>query len=194
MMGALSLLTGAVFAAWSVRSATPRETNLVLSTVIARPVDVVFDVVSSRAGLPAWRRKPLWLPPALRLTLMTPGGEHSRGAASEKGSRLEGSEEIWIRHLKNREFGYKSVRRNDLSYESTFHFMPEDGKCLLVWEVSYRVRRLPDLLGRPLLDAAARAGMAGLLEWIRRLALSNPESSRVRSLIYEARRDQVPAA
>jgi hypothetical protein len=194
MMGALSLLILFIAAAWSVRSAKSKETRFVLSTIIPRPVDVVFNVVSSREGSPAWRRKPLWLPSPMRVTFMASGGEHAKGAAPGTAGRLEGHEEIWIRHLKNREFGYKSVRRNDLSYESTFRLMPEDGKCLLIWEVRYRVRRLPDLLGKPLLDAAARAGMAGSLEWIRRLALSSPESSRARSLIYEARRDQVPAA
>ncbi len=194
MMGALSFLTVAVAAAWSVHSAKSRETRVVLSTIIPRPVDVVFKVVSSQAGSPVWRRRPFWLPPPMRFTLMTASEKHRYDTGWSKGCKLQGPEEIRIRDLKNREFGYQSVRRNDFSYESIFRFVPEDGKCLLVWEVRYQAHRLPDLLGRPLLDAAVRNGMAGSLEWIRRLALSTPESSRVRSLIFAARRDQIPAA
>jgi hypothetical protein len=109
------------------------------------------------------------------------------------GARLTGSEEIRIRHLKNREFAYLSIRPN-LVYESTFRLVPGDGKCHLTWEVRYSVHRLPDILHQSRIAATARAQMSESLDYIQRIVLASASPRRCRSRIFVARRDQVPAA
>ncbi len=192
-MGVLLLLTVIVAAIWSLHSVRSRETRLVQSVIIPSPVEAVFGVISSRERLPEWYRKPCWLPPPMRVTLPKPIG-YGQPASAKPARKIDGPEEIRIRHMNNREFAYKSVRSRDLSYESTFRVVPEESGCLLIWELRYRICRLPDLLGRPLIDAAVRAGMRGSLDSICRLALISTESARPRSRILEARRDHVPAA
>ena len=194
MIYVLSMVTLVVAAVLSLRNSHSRETRLVLSTTIARPASVVFSVIGAMGGTPAWRRGPLWLPSALRITLMSPRGEFTQARKQKSGTLPKGQEEIWIRHLKNRELGYRSVRRHDLSFASTFRLAPEEGNCLLTWEVRYRVYRLPDILGRSAIEARARASMSSALAMIQRLALGYPLPVSTRDRIYEARRNQISAA
>jgi hypothetical protein len=194
MIYVLSMVTLIVAAVLSLRTTHSRETRLVLSTTIARPASVVFSVIGAMERAPVWRRRPVWLPSPLRITLMTPWGEFAQAKTRKSGIGPKGPEEIWVRHLKNREFGYRSVRRHDLSFESTFRLAPEEGKCLLTWEIRYRVHRLPDILGKSAIEAGARASMANSLELIQRFALGYPDTVSTRDLIYEARRDQISAA
>jgi hypothetical protein len=194
MLYVLSLLTIAVVAFFALRTSNSRETRLVLSATIPRPDGSVFAVIGAVERAPVWYRQPCWLPGPLRISIMTPWGELSPTGKRKTGSRPNGPEEIWIRHLKNREFGYRSIRRRDLSYESTFRLSQEDGKCRLTWEVRYQVHRLPDIISQAAIATAARASMANSFKLIQRLALSSPDAVRARDLIYEARRDQISAA
>lgn len=125
---------------------------------------------------------------------MTPWGEFAQARTRKSGTRPKGPEKIWVRHLKNREFGYRSVRRHDLSFESTFRLAPEEGKCLLTWQIRYQVHRLPDILGKSAIEADARASMANSLALIQRLALGYPDTVSTRDLMYQPRRDQISAA
>lgn len=194
MIYVLSLLT--IFAAtiFSLRTSNSRETRLVLSKTIHRPASSVFELIGAVERAPVWRRRPYWLPGPLRISTMSRWGERGSADQHRAGGAHGRPEEIWIRHLQNREFGYRSVRRRDLSYESTFRLSPGEGKCQLTWEIRYRVHRLPDIIGQTAIAAAARQSMESSLEYIQRLALSYPESVCSRDGIYEARRGQIPAA
>jgi hypothetical protein len=103
-------------------------------------------------------------------------------------------EEIHVRSLQNREFGYCSIRRRDLIYESTFRLSDEDGKCLLIWEIRYQLFRLPDLVTRNIIAAGVHRNMLKSLGTIRRLALTHPVAVYPRKELFEARRGHVPAA
>jgi len=194
MLYVLSFLTIVVAAFFSLRTSNSRETKLELSATIPRSAGSVFAVIGAVERAPVWCRRPYWLPNPMRISVMAPWGERSSARKRKTGIGPRGPEEIWIRHLKNREFGYRSIRRHDLSYESIFRLSPEDGKCRLTWEVRYRVHRLPDLMSQAAIAAAARASMENSLKLIQRLVLSCPDSVRARDLIHEARRDQISAA
>ncbi len=194
MIYVMSMATLIAVAVVSLRTAHAKEKRLSLSTTIARPAGVVFAVIDAMERAPTWRRSPFWLPSFLRITLMKPWGEFAQSRTRKSGFYLKGPEEIWVRHLKNREIGYRSVRRHDLSFESTFRIAPDDGKCVLTWEIRYRVCRLSDILGKSAIEAGTRRSMADSLAWIQRLALSYTGTASIRDLKYEARRNQVSAA
>ncbi len=194
MIYVLSMVALIVAAFLSLRATHTKETKLVLSTTIARPAAVVYPLIGKEERVPIWRRSPFWLPSPLRITLMSAWGELTQARTRKTGLHHTGTEEICVRHLKNREFGYRSVRRHDLSFESTFRLTPGEGECLLTWEIRYRVCRLPDILGKPAIEAGARASMSISLALIERLALGYPATVSTRELIHEARRDQISAA
>jgi hypothetical protein len=194
MIYLVPLLTIIAAGLFSLRSAHSKETRLVLTTTIHRPASFVFEVIGAVERSPVWRRRPQWLPGPLRISNMSRWGEHTPAEQRASGRTRQGLEEIWIRHVQNREFGYRSIRRRDLSYESTFQLSPGDGKCQLTWEIRYRVHRLPDILSQTAIAAAARKSMASSLEYIRRMALIVPDSVCDRHAIYEDRRGQIPAA
>jgi hypothetical protein len=194
MIYVLSFLTAVVAVFVSLRTSNSRETRLVLSATIPRSVSSVFAVIGAAERAPVWCRQPDWLPNPLRISVMTPWGARPSVQGKKNGGGFKGPEEIWIRHLNDREFGYRSIRHRDLSYESVFHLFPEDGKCRLTWEVCYQVHRLPDIIRQARIAAAARASMEVSLKMIQRLALSSPDSVPAHDLIYQARRDQVSAA
>lgn len=194
MIYLLSIAT-LIFAAAVVRRTThAKERTLVLSTTIARPAGLVFSLIGAAKRAPVWRRGPGWLPSPLRLTRLIPWGESSAGGNRKSGIRLDGLEEVRIRHLEDREFGYQSIRPHDLSFESTFRLAPREGECLLTWELSYRVHRLPDILGMSVIETGARKSMEISLALIRRLALGCPGIAPARDAVSEARGDQVSAA
>jgi hypothetical protein len=118
MLYVLSLLTIVVAAFFSLRTSNSRETKLELSATIPRSAGSVFAVIGEVERVPVWCRQPYWLPNPMRISVMAPWGERSSARKRKTGSGPRGPEEIWIRHLKNREFGYRSIRRHDLSYES----------------------------------------------------------------------------
>ncbi len=194
MIYLLSMATLIVAAAVSFRSTQSRERILMLSTTISRPASVVFSLIGAAERAPVWRRGPTWLPSPLRITRLVPWGESAAGRKRYPGIRLTGPEEILVRHLKDREFGYRSVRRHDFSFESTFRLAPEEGKCLLTWEIRYRAYRLPDVLGTLAIEAGAKKSMQNSLALIQRLSLGLPATASARDSIYEACRDQVSAA
>lgn len=194
MMYVLSLLTVVAVGFLSLRGSHSKEIRLVLSTIIHRPASLVFEVIGTVERAPVWSRQPAWLPGPLRISIMSRWGDHTPTHQRAAGGTLKGPEEIWNRHMPDHEFAYRSVRRRDLSYESTFRLSPDDGKCRLTWEIRCRVYRLPDIVGRAAIAAAARESMANSLDYIRRLVLSGPESVRADTRIYEARRGHIPAA
>ncbi len=110
------------------------------------------------------------------------------------GSTRGYQEEIHVRSIQNREFGYCSIRRRDLIYESTFRLSAENGKCLLIWEIRYQLFRLPDIVTRNIIAASVHRSMSNSLGMIRRLALIRPASLYRREELFEARRGHVPAA
>jgi hypothetical protein len=194
MIYLFSLLTIVAATFVSLRTSNSRETRLILSTTIHRPASSVFELVGAVDQVPVWRRRPCWLPGPLRISTMSGWGERVSGNRRSTGAALRNPEEIWIRHLPNREFGYRSVRHRDISYESIFHLSSGDGKCLLTWEIHYQLHRLRDIIGHAAIAAAARESMESSLDHIRRLALSHPETVHAHDGLYEARRGQIPAA
>jgi hypothetical protein len=186
-----ALLASAILA---VRKIRPRETRLVLSAAIDLPVHSIFEVIGDARKTPSWRRQPRWLPGPLRVSTLARWGEHIPLEQRSPGARRGASEEISIRCIADREFGFRSVLRNEPSYESILHIIPENGKCRITWEIWYETRRLPDLVRRKSIAQAARASMADSLEYIQRLALLSAAPVSSRSRIHEAQRGQIPAA
>jgi hypothetical protein len=130
----------------SLRGYKPRETRLVLSKVIPRPVESVFQVIKAVEQAPVWRRHPAWLPDFLRVSRMSGWGGHRPYRKKTSDVRLHGPEEIAIHSLNDREFGYQSSRPRDLRYASRFRLKAQGERCHLTWEVRFQVRRLPDVL------------------------------------------------
>ena len=182
----------------SLKTVQPRETRLVLSKVIGRPADSVFDVIGALEQAPVWRRRPSWMPRFFRMPDLSRWGEHI--AANERLSHRSKSksEEIHIRHIANREFTYRSILPHDLSYQSTFQVSPQDGVCRLSWEIRFQVCRLPDRIRLTAIADSVRESMARSLDYIQRLALVSPgQISLHRPIdehVYVTSRDEVPAA
>jgi hypothetical protein len=194
MIYALSLFVLLAAAIMSLRILHPRETRMVLSAIIDLPASAVFEVIGDVTRLPSWGRHPHWLPRPLRISTMSRWGEHIPLDQRSACGRHTAPEEIRIRCLHNQELGYQSLRRRELSFESTFRLTPDSGKCQLTWEVRFQTHRLPDILGRKTIANAARASMASSLEYIQRLALYRPDAICARSGMYETHRDHIPAA
>lgn len=194
MIYALSLLVLLAAAIISLRILHPRETRMVLSAIIDLPASTVFEVIGDVNKLPSWGRHPHWLPRPLRISTMSRWGEHIPLEQRSACGRHSAPEEIRIRCLHNQELGYQSLRRRELSFESTFRLTPNSGKCQLTWEVRYQTHRLPDILGGKTIAHAARASMASSLEYIQRLALHRPDSVYAGNGMYETHRDHIPAA
>lgn len=174
-------------------NAARRDIRVVISATIPRSLSSVYDVISAVEMAPEWHRRPIWLPEPLRLARMVPWGSAAHGNRCA-GSLPRGSEEISIRHIKNREFSYASTRLRDLSYESIFRLVPDQGRCRLTWEVRANIRRVPDIVGRHAIASALQSSMKESFRMVQHLVLSRPEPIRSRDLIYEARRGQIPAA
>jgi hypothetical protein len=194
MIWYLSISAILIAGLFSVRRTLPRETTLTLSATIGRPASSVFKIIEDAERAIEWRRRPHWLPAPLRLSMLSCWGEPlpvDRNAGT--GTRCR-EEEIRIRCLQDRELEYSRIRRNDLSYESTFRLMPADGQCLLTWQIRYQAHRLADILGRTRIATASLESMANSLDFIDRLARSRQEADVAHSHIYEAHRGQVPAA
>jgi hypothetical protein len=178
----------------TLRSHRPKEMRLVLSRTIHRPASSVFDIVGAVDRVPVWRRMPGWSPGFLKISVMSGWGEHFAPGKRGKGAEQMGPEEIRIRHIRNREFAYLSIRPKDLSYESTFRIVPADIKCQLVWEIRFRVSRVPDILRRRAIAAAVCARMSRSLDYIQHIAMSSADCSRRPDRMFATRRDHVPAA
>lgn len=194
MIYALSLLLLCAAAIISRRLLHPRETRMVQSAVIELPASTVFEIIGDLRRLPSWGRHPRWLPRPLRLSTMSRWGEQLLLEERSSSSRGIAPEEIRIRCIANQEFGYQSLRRHGLNFESIFRLAADSGKCRLTWEVRYQTRRLADILGGKTIADAARASMASSLEYIRRLALQRPDAVETQNGMYQAHRDHIPAA
>jgi hypothetical protein len=193
MIYLLSLLTIAVVAIASARTTHGRCTKVVLTATIPRPASSIFAVISATERAPVWRRHPVWLPHPLRIATLIPCGDRPHPKRVSRHG-LQGPEEIFVRQVKNREFGYRSLRRHDLSYESTFLLSPGEGKCRVTWEVQIRTHRLADILAQRFILAATQASMAHSLQWIQHVVLSRTDMAHSPGRIFAAPQDQIPAA
>jgi hypothetical protein len=193
MISALSILIllGAFF--FWLRKFHPRETRLILSATLDQPASSIFEVIGDVMRAPSWSRQPTWLPRAVRMSRMSPLGAHIPARQLPQASSMA-PEEIRIRCLQNREYSYRSTRPHDFSYESAFYLTPDQGKCLLIWEIRFRTNRVPDIVGRALIATRMRASMVSSLAHIRRLAATYGSPAYARNEIYEARAGQIPAA
>jgi hypothetical protein len=194
MIVTVSFLVIVAGAFLSLRTTNSREVRFALSAIIPRSAASIYEIISANEMAPVWRRQPCWLPNPLRMSTMIPWGCSFGAGNRGAGSHPRGPEEIRVRHMKNREFSYLSIRPHDLSCASTFRLVPEEGKCRLTWEVHFKVRRWSDIVSQPAIAAAARDSMQESFRMIQHLLLSRPDSIRSRELIFEARRDQAPAA
>ena len=179
---------------FSVRRTLPKETTLTLSATIGRPASSVFKIIEDAERAIDWRQRPHWLPAPLRLSMLSCWGEPVHANRRAGTSTRSREEEIRIRCLQDRELEYSRIRRNGLSYESTFRLLPADGQCHLTWQIRYQAHRLADILGRTRIATASLESMANSLEFIDRLARSRMETDASHGHIYDARRGQVPAA
>lgn len=186
----LLMVTGASLLA--LHAMLAHESRVVLSTAIPCPEGCVFEVIETAHRTPAWRLGPRWLPGPLRISALACWGDESSAHLSRGHYRQISPDEIVIRRLQNREFSYRCNGRG-LSYESTFRIFHDRGGCFLRWEIRYRLRRLPDVIGRRLIAAAARRSMAFSLEHIRRFAVCRARPNR-RAVVYDSTRDQAAAA
>jgi hypothetical protein len=192
MIYVLPFLIFGLAAFFSLRTSHSREARLVLSTIIQRPASCVFDVIGDVERVPVWHRRPCWLPGPLRVSTLACWGDPTPAHRHAAGNGRKAPDEIRIRCLEGREFAYRSMRRRDLNYESSFRLSPDGGKCLLTWEIRYQVHRLPDVMSRATIAAAARMSMANSLEHIRRFTNSREHIFR-HDPAYESS-GQLPAA
>jgi hypothetical protein len=192
MIYALPFLIFGLATFFSLRTSYSREARLVLSTIIHRPASCVFDVIGDVERAPVWHRRPYWLPGPLRVSTLACWGDLAPARRHAAGNGRRAPDEISIRCLEGREFAYRSICRRDLSYESSFRLSPDGGKCLLTWEIRYQVHRLPDIISRATITAAARMSMVNSLEYIRRFANSREHIFR-HDPAYESS-GQLPAA
>jgi len=168
------------------------ESSVVLSAVIPCPEGCVFEVIDAVHRSPAWLLRPRWLPVPLRISALACWGDESSAHFSRGCQKQLPPDEIVIRSLQNREFSYRCNGRG-LSFESTFRVFHDRSGCFLSWEIRYRLRRLPDMIGRPLIAAAVRRSMAFSLEHIRRFAICRARPNR-RAAFYDSTWNQVAAA
>ena len=168
------------------------ENRVILSTVIPCPEGRVFEVIDAVHRTPSWRLRPRWLPRPLRISALACWGDESSAHFSRSRHQQLAPDEIVIRRLQNREFSYRCSGRS-LSFESTFRTFHDRGGCFLSWEIRYRSRRLPDVISRPLIAAAARRSMAFSLEYIRRFAICRARPDR-RAPVYDSTWNQIAAA
>jgi hypothetical protein len=194
MIYVLPLLTIMVVAMVSMRTTQARLAKVVVTASIPGPASSVFAVISTMNRVPAWQRRPVWLPPTLQISVMTPYGSRRHRSKRPDRNGLRGPEEIFVRQVKNREFAYGSLRKHDLSFESTFRLAPGEGKCRVTWEVIIRAHRIPDILGKRRILATTRASMAHSLQGIQQMVLSRQPAALPPARIFAAPQNQAPAA
>ncbi len=190
-MGLLLVVAGVLLV---FRIIAKREDCISLSAMIDRPPECVFEVVGSVGRTPLWRGQPCWLPRPFRILALACWGDRSSDRTRGGGCCHQTTDagELRVRSVPDREFSCRRIRK-DLSYESVFRISPGNGRCLLVWELRYQLRRVPDILSRRMIAADARRSMERSLDHIRRFALSLEVSGRHEQR-FESRGSQISAA